>query len=250
MRSEASTLVQLITPPTLNHQRQSDRFYSKNSEELAADLLILEGDDVLAFPVRLADISETGCAVEISAQFNRDIPVAILRIRDIGGTVNLELAGRMCWNQRTSLGANTCGFCFRRPLSNEIIDQMVDNGWVTRRLEPRVRTGAIVEVRRAHGLPTIGMATLQDFSMTGIRLTLNSEVEVGERLLISNRAEVDQYDVDAALKSTKRIANGGVTVKWVRPTDDGYECGCVFQNLAASRAINDAFSTSGLMAKH
>lgn len=226
-----------MTSTSFTHQRQSDRFYSKKSDDLRAELLILAEDDVLSFPVRLADISETGTAVELSSQFTRDISVAILRLRDIGQTVNIEIAGRLCWNQQTSLGANTCGFRFRRSLSSEIIDQMVDRGWVTRRLEPRTPTKAAVEIRRAHGLPTIHSATLEDFSMTGVRLKLDSVVEVGERLLISKRA-----NDGTAGQSTNRAANGGVSVKWVRPTDEGYDCGCVFQNLAASRAINEAFS--------
>lgn len=222
----------------LNHQRQSDRFFSQSSDDLRAEMLVLAEDEVLAFPVRLADISETGCAVEISSQFNRDIVVAILRIRDAGETINLELAGRMRWNQQTSLGANTCGFCFRRPLSIQTIDQMVDNGWVTRRLEPRVPAKASVQVRRAHGLPAIQNASLEDFSMTGIRLNIDASVEIGERLLISKQT-VDQIPS----QSTARPASGGVSVKWVRPTKDGYECGCVFQNLNASRAINEVFMT-------
>lgn len=217
-----------------NHQRQADRFLAKNSGDLNAELLVLSNDEVLSFPVELADISETGCAVQMSTGLTEGVSVAILRIQDLDQTFNIEVAGRLCWNQQTSLGANTFGFQFRRPMPSETIDEMVDNGWVTRRTEYRTTAKTEIEVRRSHGLQAVKQATLEDFSMTGIRLNLDTNLDVGERVLVSQHSPNDK----------KSPVVGSVTVKWVRPVGDSFECGCIFQNLASSRAINQAFSGS------
>lgn len=217
-----------------SHQRQADRFFARNSGDLNAELLILEQDEVLSFPVQLADISESGCAVQMSSTLSEGVSVAILRITDIGETINIEVAGRLCWNQQTSLGFNTFGFQFRRPMPAETIDRMVDNGWVTRRTEHRTPAKTSIDVRRSQGQQAVKQATLADFSMTGIRLNLDTSLDIGERILVSRQ-----------MPDGKRAPEvGSVTVKWIKPAGDSFECGCIFQNLASSRAINEAFSVN------
>jgi hypothetical protein len=167
------------------------------------------------------------------------VQVAVLRIRDNEGLVDLEVAGRLCWNQQTGVASNTLGFHFRRDIPIEVINEMVDAGLVTRRQETRISSGIAVQVRRAYGMPNVARARLQDFSTTGIRLEVDTVLSVGERLLVCA-----SRDESVSEPGPGRMVSGSVTVKWIRPQSKGFECGCIFQNLASSHAINDHFSVS------
>ena len=119
----------------------------------------------------------------------------------------------------------------------ETINQMVDAGLVTRRQEARISSGIEIRVRRAYGMPAVGHATLSDFSTTGIRLQVDQPVAIGERLLVCKCDQASFAGSEAA-----RPVTASVTVKWIRPRGELFECGCVFQNLASSQAINDSFA--------
>lgn len=199
--------------------------------------MILNEDQVITLPCELADISVSGCAVRVSEMKNRDVRVAVLRMRDQDGIVDLEIAGRLCWNQQTSVGSNTFGFSFRREMSPEIINEMVNAGLITRRQETRSSSGIEIQVKRAYGMPTVDRATLEDFSATGVRLQIDEPIAIGERLLLCKFDDASFPNSD-----TTRSVSGSVTVKWIRPQGELFECGCVFQNLASSQAINDSLA--------
>ncbi|SMP56787.1 PilZ domain-containing protein [Neorhodopirellula lusitana] len=230
------------SPSTISssQHRNCDRFVAKNSGELKAELLVLRDDEVITYPCQLADISSGGCAVRATLIRPDEVSVAVLRVKDASGKVDLEMAGRLCWNQQTSVGSNTFGFRFRREMPDETIDFLVSQGFVTRRQEQRISAGTPVQIRRAYGLPSIESATLEDFSTTGVRLHIDHLVDAGERLLVSTSGPDTAQSSDLACEASKK-SSGSVTVKWVRPIEGRYECGCVFQNLASSRAINDTF---------
>lgn len=217
--------------------RKADRFHAEKSGDLDAKLMILNEDQVITLPCQLADISVSGCAVRVTEMRNKDVRVAVLQMRDPDGIVNLEIAGRLCWNQQTSVGSNTFGFSFRREMSLETINAMVNAGLITRRLETRTSSGIEVQVRRAYGMPSVDHATLEDFSTTGIRLQVDKPITIGERLLVCKFDDANFAGSDAS-----RPVSGSVTVKWIRPSGELFECGCVFQNLASSQAINDSFA--------
>ncbi|MCM2371383.1 PilZ domain-containing protein [Aporhodopirellula aestuarii] len=212
--------------PGSAQNRSCDRFRARNTENLIAELLVLQEDDVVRHPCQMADISVGGCAVKVSLAHPEEMSVAVLRIRDKSGAIDLEVAGRLCWNQQTSVGSNTFGFRFRRLMDGKVIDQMVAEGLVTRRQEARTTVGTKIQLRRAHGHPTVKVATLEDFSTTGVRIHSDQELSVTERLLLT----------------TPSGASGSVSVKWVKPFGNQFECGCIFQNLNSARAINDALT--------
>ncbi len=206
--------------------RQCDRFHARNTANLTAELLVLRDDEVVRYDCQMADISVGGCAVRVNLPPPDEVSVAVLRISDVGGSIDLEVAGRLCWNQQTAVASNTFGFRFRRPMAPEVIESMVAAGLVTRRHETRITAGIPVQIRRAHGTPVITQAFLHDFSTTGLRVCVDRELTIGERLLITTDPGV----------------SGSVTVKWVQAADKMFECGCVFQNLISARAINDSMS--------
>ncbi|EMI57019.1 PilZ domain-containing protein [Rhodopirellula sallentina] len=207
--------------------RNGDRFHARNTANLTAELLVLHEDDVIRHPCQMADISVGGCAVRVSLDRPEEITVAVLRMQDTSGEVDIEVAGRLCWNQQTSVGSNTFGFQFRRLMDPNLIDHMVSAGLVTRRQETRIQLGTPIQVRRAHGKPVLSQATLEDFSTTGVRIHADKELDVAERLLLT----------------TSSGASGSVSVKWIKPCGDQFECGCIFQNLNSARAINDALAS-------
>jgi hypothetical protein len=206
--------------------RQCDRFHARNTANLTAELLVLHEDEVVRYDCQMADISVGGCAVRVNLLTPGEVSVAVLRISDNCGSLDVEVAGRLCWNQQTAVASNTFGFRFRRPMAPEVIESMVAAGLVTRRQETRVTAGIPVQIRRAHGAPLITHAFLHDFSTTGLRVRVDRELMISERLLITT-------DVGAS---------GSVSVKWVKAVDNSFECGCVFQNLSSARAINDSLS--------
>jgi len=214
--------------PSVSHNRAGDRFHAKNKTELIAELLVLQEDKEVRHACQMADISVGGCAVKVAVAQPEELAVAVLRIRDTSGTIDLEVAGRLCWNQQTSVGSNTFGFRFRRPMDAAVIDQMVSGGYVTRRQETRISDGSLVQIRRAPGETVAEHATLEDFSATGVRIHVDQQIHAGERLLIT----------------TESGASGSVFAKWIVKHDNRFECGCVFQNLNSAHAINDALAAS------
>lgn len=214
-----------MTAPN-SQNRSRDRFAARNASEFESELLVLKENELVAYPCRLADISVGGCAVRATTINPQEVSVAVLRMKDRSGHVDLEIAGRLCWIQQTSVGGNTFGFRFRRNMDPDVIDQMVSQGLVTRRQEERVAYGATIQVRRSHDKPAIGYATLEDFSTAGARLRCDQPLDIGERLLIT----------------TTEGSSGSVQVMWNRETESGFECGCVFQSLTAARSINDSLA--------
>lgn len=212
--------------PGSAQNRNGDRFHARNTANLNAELLVLQEDEVVRHPCQMADISVGGCAVRVSLAHPEEMSVAVLRVTDTTGEVDLEVAGRLCWNQQTSVGSNTFGFRFRRLLDAKVIDHMVAAGLVTRRQEARTLAGTNIQLRRAHGKLAVEHATLEDFSTTGVRINSDKELEVAERLLLT----------------TPSGASGSVSVKWIKPSGELFECGCIFQNLNSARAINDALA--------
>lgn len=214
-----------------NQKRQVDRFSARNEVSLDATLTLLHGETTATVACRLSDISIGGCAV--SAQIPRDVSagVAVLRLTRPDKSVAAELAGKLCWAQQTSVASTTYGFQFRRPLDPVIMAEFIENGWVTRRQDERINVGGRISVRRAHGKANISEATLEDCSTAGVRLKLDQEVEENESLLIS---------LDDS-------SGGTVRVIWAQPDSPGFQCGCVFQNLASARAVNDAVRCSQLV---
>ncbi|MFG0264015.1 MAG: PilZ domain-containing protein [Rhodopirellula sp. JB055] len=205
-------------------KRASDRFHAKNRDQLHSVVVILRDEMVKEYECELADLSQGGCAVRAKLGEDSNVTIAVLCIHAPTLGIELEVAGRLCWNQQTSVGSNTFGFRFRRPIEPELIDQMVGGGLITRREEERMQVGMPVRVRRAHGKPDVHDVVLEDCSASGMRITLLGQVDPSERLLISTPSGV----------------SGTVTVIWLRRTeDDRCECGCVFQNLRSARAIND-----------
>ncbi|MEM1227555.1 MAG: PilZ domain-containing protein [Planctomycetota bacterium] len=205
-------------------QRADQRFVAKTSDTIKAQLLTLDGDRVESIDCDLNDISTGGCAVRASLDHGRDMTVAVLRVHDEDSGFELEVAGKLCWQQQKSVGSNSFGFRFRRPIDNALIEQMVQVGLVTRRQDDRSTCGAIIGTRRAHGRPPIGEAVLEDYSSTGVRLTVDTVPDVGERLLLTSHSG----------------EGGSVRVVWVSSHAGVNQCGCSFVNLASSRAINDA----------
>lgn len=220
-----------------SQDRQNDRFHAEKSGDLDAKLIILNEDEAVTLPCQLADISVSGCAVRVKEMSSKDVRVAVLRMTDQDGIVDLEVAGRLCWNQQTSVGSTTFGFSFRREMPAETINEMVNAGLITRRQEARISSGIEIQVRRAYGMPAVDHATLEDFSTTGVRLQIDRPIAIGERLLLCKFDEANSAGSEAT-----RSVSGSVTVKWIRPSGELFECGCVFQNLASSQAINDSFA--------
>lgn len=213
-----------MTRDVNGQNRTSDRFYAKHRDRLKAVVVILRDDIVKEYECQLADLSQGGCAIRAKLGEDSNVTIAVLRINAPTLGIELEVAGRLCWNQQTSVGSNTFGFRFRRSIDLDLIDQMVNEGLITRREEERMQVGMPVQVRRAHGKSEVNDVVLEDCSASGMRITLLGQVEPSERLLISTPSGV----------------SGTVTVIWLRRTeDDRCECGCVFQNLRSARAIND-----------
>ncbi|MEM9366657.1 MAG: PilZ domain-containing protein [Planctomycetota bacterium] len=204
-------------------KRQVDRFSARNEVSLDATLTLLHGESTATVACRLSDISIGGCAV--SAQIPRDVSagVAVLRLTRPDKSVAAELAGKLCWAQQTSVASTSYGFQFRRPLNPAVMAEFIENGWVTRRQDERINVGGRIRVRRAHGKANIHQATLEDCSTAGVRLKVDQAVEENESLLIT---------LDDG-------SGGTVRVIWAQADQSVFQCGCVFQNLASSRAVND-----------
>ncbi|MCC9642133.1 PilZ domain-containing protein [Rhodopirellula sp. JC740] len=213
-----------MTQDVSSQNRANDRFYAKNGDQLRAEVVILRDDVVKEYSCQLADLSQGGCAVRAKLGEDSNVTIAVLRIHAPSLGIDLELAGRLCWNQQTSVGSNTFGFRFRRGIEPTLIDQMVDAGLITRREEERMQVGMPVQLRRAHGKDEVTDAVLEDCSASGMRMTMIGQIEPSERLLVTTPSGV----------------SGTVSVVWLRHSEDGRcECGCVFQNLRSARSIND-----------
>lgn len=203
--------------------RAEDRFASRRLAGLQTQLLTLQGESVGVVDCELSDISVGGCAVRTRLDRDANMTVAILRLRDPASELELEVAGKLCWQQQTSVGSNTFGFRFRRNLDSELINQMIERGLVTRRQDDRLIFGKAIQVRRAHGQAAINAASLDDCSTTGVRLTVDVPPQVNERLLLTMPSGV----------------SGSVSAVWVTSQGARFQCGCTFLNLQSARAIHD-----------
>ncbi|MEM6363234.1 MAG: PilZ domain-containing protein [Planctomycetota bacterium] len=209
---------------SISSQRQDERYASRQPDSLQSRLMLLINDQLHALPCDLSDISCGGCAVRVKLGEHVDVQVGVLRLVDPELGINLDVAGKLCWKQQTSVGVNTFGFRFRQRLEASMIDQLINQGVVTRRQVHRVRCDGEIDVRRAHGKEPVGYAVLEDCSSTGVRLSMDVLPEVGERLLLSSESG----------------RSGSVSVVWSSTGSEGHHCGCLFVNVRSSRSINDA----------
>lgn len=209
--------------------RKNDRFLADWKDALKAELILGIDDEAKFFPAAVADLSLTGCAVRADLTQTLRPLVAVLRILDQSGRSILEAAGRVCWDRQTTMTTRTLGLKFRRSLPEPLLEELVQEGWVSRRELPRESLNCPIGVRRTAGKTPIEKATLADRSRTGVRLITDQPLEVGERVLVT-------LPVDAEGKTP----GGMVAIVWSRETDERSEAGAVYLNLTSGHTINDA----------
>ncbi|SRR6056297_369586 len=217
-----------MTCPT-TQPREEARFLTDWNHALKAELILKIDDDARIFPATVADVSLTGCAVRADLPQAVRPQVAVLRVlHQAGGTV-LEAAGRVCWDRQTSMAARKLGLKFRRALPERLLQELIQQGWVSRREHPREHLGMAVNVRRTAGKSVVQQAGLSDRSRTGVQLATDQLLEIGERVLVTLPADAEG-----------RKASGMVAVVWSRKTDLRCEAGGIYVNLTSSHAISEA----------
>ncbi|MEM9644754.1 MAG: PilZ domain-containing protein [Planctomycetota bacterium] len=204
--------------------RASARFMTDWSASLKSHLIVGINDQAQVFDAEIADISLTGCAVRCSLPHGVFPQVGVIRIFDHRGECILEAAGQICWGRQTNVTTQTFGIRFRCPIRQEILDDLVESGWVSRREHAREEVDAPIAIRRTAGKPCISEAQIIDRSQSGLCFTADKPLEVNEMILVS-------------LPSG---ASGMVVVMWCKTETDGHRCGALFQNLTSSQNLNQS----------
>lgn len=203
--------------------RDNDRFQSDWSDALRADFIIGIDDNATAFSAEMADISLTGCSVKCDLPHNLNPQVAVLRVYGSEDQVLFEAAGRVCWSRRAAVTSRTFGLNFRRPISQQLLLLLIEQGYVSRREHPREAIRLPVSLRRTSGKAAVTSSLLIDRSRSGVQLSTDLPLEINERILVT----------------LPTGESGMVVVVWTRGEGERYECGAMFQNLTSSRALNE-----------
>lgn len=204
--------------------RKNERFAADWANVIPGELILATEDQPRSFEAVLADMSLSGCAVRCKLPHGLKARVAVLRIKSSDNHVTSDIAGRVCWIRKTSVSASTLGLVFRRRISEEFLNEMITNGLVSRRDQPRECIDVAVQLRRTAGKPLVGQAMLLDRSLSGVQLLTEQPLEPEERILLT---VPDGHC-------------GAVSVVWSKLGHRGWETGARFQNRTSSDWINSA----------
>jgi hypothetical protein len=181
-------------------------------------------DAPVVLPCTLSDLSVGGCSVRLNSMLRSEPKIAIVRF-DLENDMHLESAGRVCWVRQASIGSQTCGLKFRRPLSEEFLDQWIRKGLVNRRENPRDEVRQSVQMRTSAGGGSLSEAFILDYSSTGVRIRSDVPLAMDERILLT-------------LPDGRGIMLG---VVWIANNEGQYFAGAQFANRMSSAALKDFF---------
>ena len=181
------------------------------------------GDAEVSIECVLADLSQKGCSVRIESPLTVDTRIGVLRVDDVRHDIHIEMAGRICWSRQVSIATTTYGFQFRHELPIEVFEQLIERGMISRRRDVRAETVIDLQVRRQIDQAIVTRAQLIEVSRTGVRLSTDVPVCVGERVMLT----------------MPDGRSGVVGVVWTIQSGDGYHAGCMYQNLVSRQAIQN-----------
>ncbi|TWU07618.1 PilZ domain-containing protein [Stieleria varia] len=133
---------------------------------------------------QIADLHLGGCALRYQTRAALETALARLHVADSKIGLNLEMIGHVCWSRQTGLGTFTSGFQFHQPLSPKVIDSLLRENRITRRVHHRVDVDLPVAVRQ--NLPSLSLngSRLASVSPGGVQLTTSEPLELKSKLLL------------------------------------------------------------------
>ena len=170
--------------PTATHRREDLRCAVDWHRHVSGQFITGPVDNPLISPCTLADLSVGGCAVQIESLLPCEPRIAIVRFETADG-LQMESAGRVCWTRQASIGYRTYGLRFRRPLPPQMLEQWIEQGVINRRDKQRHEVRLPVRLRRSDGGGSSLDAEICDYSATGMQLTANLPLAVGERVMVT-----------------------------------------------------------------
>lgn len=166
--------------------RSSDRFVvTENGALLNARLTFCDGSVPNSEVVcQIADLHLGGCALryQTSKALSRRTALMHLQIPDLD--LKLHILGAVRWSRQTGMGTFTSGFQFRQPLPCRVIQSMLREDKITRRIAPRVSTDLPVQVRQSAPPLSLDNSRIISVSKTGVQLVTQEPLELKSRLLL------------------------------------------------------------------
>lgn len=181
-------------------------------------------DAPIVLPCKMADLSVGGCAVRLETTLRSTPKIAIVRF-ELEADLQLESAGRICWTRQASIGCQSYGIRFRRPLSEEFIGKWIERGVVNRRENMRDEVNQVVQMRTSSNGGSLSEACILDYSISGLRLQTNVPLAMDERILLT-------------LPDGRGIVLG---VVWTAMRDGQAYAGAQFANRVSSSTVKDFF---------
>jgi PilZ domain len=207
-----------------NVGRQQSRCNVDRNSEVKGQFIFGPVDAPIVLPCALSDLSLDGCAVRLNSMLRSEPKIAIIR-SDFENHMHLESAGRVCWVRQASIGSQTCGIKFRRPLSEEFLDQWIKQGLVNRRENSRDEVRQAVQMRTSAGGGSMSEALILDYSSSGVRIRSEIPLAMDERILLT-------------LPDGRGIMLG---VVWIANQEGQYFAGAQFANRLSSATLKDFF---------
>lgn len=208
----------------IDPRRQQQRCSVDCYQQVPGQFITGPVDAPIVLPCKLADLSVGGCAVRLETTLRSEPKIAIVRF-DLESDLHLESAGRICWSKQASIGCQSYGLRFRRPLSEDFIGQWIQRGVINRRENQRDKTHQPVQMRTSSNGGSLSDATILDYSISGIRIQTNVPLAIDERILLT-------------LPDGRGVVLG---VVWTAIRNGHAYAGAQFANRASSSTTKDFF---------
>lgn len=166
-------------------ERSSDRFLTQSkSTDFEAELLYSPDDqnpEILT--CRIADMHLGGCALRYQGVALPTRP-AQLHFHACRLGIDIKIVGLVRWSRQTGLGSFTSGFQFRQPLPPIIIEKLLEENQITRRVHHRKDVDQPVLIRQSNPTLVLRDARVVSVSCGGVQLITQQPLSLDSRLLL------------------------------------------------------------------
>ena len=208
--------------------RTEARFQVGDPTDFGANLFRLN-DDSFAFPLecRMTDFHLGGCALKYQSHSPIPSQIARLHFQIEKLSIDAQVVGRVRWSRLTGMGTYHSGFEFGQPLPPAVIDRMLREKKVTRRVHRRKQIDASVTVRQSTPHLVCPNARLVSISLGGAQVWTNRPLAVNSRLLLALPG-----GITAVANTVWSVENG----------ENDYSTGVAFNTVDHGKRLYSAFA--------
>ncbi|QDS95034.1 PilZ domain protein [Roseimaritima multifibrata] len=217
-----------MTPPLNPQRRERNRFTVDLITKIPVRITCIDGAVGSRHSGTLTDLSVDGCQLQLAIPLPQEVQNVTLLMEQTAMAFSMETVAEICWGRQTSYGQISYGLKFHRSIPEDVLDQMIQRGLVSRRDNARcpIQLKGRLRMQLASNPPQDTEIT--DLSDGGVRLRTSQPLAAGERLLL---------ELPGSLRAMLRVV-------WSMESEAYHFAGCAFLTNASRDAVQSAASQS------